>query len=109
MTLFCKRSKSVFIICVDDIHLFDPYSLKTLSSLFSRMDASPFLFLMTSIRTCPEFSQNALNLRIQSGSCLDFERAHVMPLWKPQQHHLYVNQIYNRTAGNPLLFTEYFH
>lgn len=92
---------------IDDLHNFDPSSLESLADLVRSASAYPVLFVFVSRSSLPQFDENVVVLPLQPVDRLDPEKTVYIPFWKSQQRDAYLQEIFNRVSGNPLLFHEY--
>ncbi|MCI0617029.1 sigma 54-interacting transcriptional regulator [bacterium] len=105
---FLKLSNSqCFVFLVDDLDRADSQSLSMLSRIVRHISNQRVLFIFTASTRFTELSDSAIQIQLESMKLNELSGSCIVPLWKKEQRQTVLQEIFNRTSGNPLLFQEY--
>lgn len=105
---FLKLSNSqCFVFLVDDLDRADIQSLSLLSRILRHISNQRVLFIFTASTRFTDLSDCAIHIPLESMKLNELSGSCLVPLWKKEQRQTVLQEIFNRTSGNPLLFQEY--
>lgn len=98
-----RKAGQTFTFLIDDVDRFDPESLRLLSTILQYIEHHPVLFVLTASKRV-QLQDHVISVSFEPFPPRMSHDACYVPLWKSEQKHLYLRQIYEHAAGNPLLF-----
>lgn len=96
-----------FVFLVDDLDRADFQSLSLLSRILRHISNQRVLFIFTASTRFIDLSDCAIHIPLESMKLNELSGSCLVPLWKKEQRQTILQEIFNRTSGNPLLFQEY--
>jgi hypothetical protein len=101
-----EESTSVTIFFIDNFQDCDAPSKRIFLRLFQQCVSTRAIFLISSDAPV-EAADFVVTLSLMKTTLKQLEESIMIPFWQEKQRKNYIQQIYERTAGNPLFFHEY--
>jgi hypothetical protein len=104
-----EDSHSVTVFFIDNFQDCDASSKRIFLRLFQQCVSTRTIFLVTSDVPVTEAADFVVTLSLMKTVLKQLEESIIVPFWQEKQKKNYIQQIYERTSGNPLFFHEYLY